>query len=139
MKRRLLAVIVFACAPAVTFAAPMLPGMWALSMTVVGTPARNAPQVVTQCVSQADIDDPTRTLPRPTGACTFSNVKRTADNATYEIACLNGAMQAQGRAEIRFQGERYDGSIMLAVTEHGAPAQMTAMRIEARRTGDCSK
>jgi len=139
MKRRRPAVALLACMPAVAFAAAMVPGMWTLSMTVVGTGARNAPQVVSQCIWQSDIDDPTRALPRPAGACTLSNVKRTDDNATYDLACLNGSVQAQGRADIRFDGDRYGGAVILSITEHGAPAQMTALRVDARKTGECTK
>jgi hypothetical protein len=125
--------------PTAAFAAAMVPGMWMLSMTVVGTGARNAPQVVSQCISQSDIDDATRALPRPAGACTLSNIKRTDDTATYDLACLNGSVQAQGRADIRFEGDHYGGAVVMSITEHGAPAQMTALRVDARRTGDCTK
>jgi len=121
------------------FCAPMNPGKWELGMTVVGEGVRKHQPSVTECISQQDIDDETRTLPRPEGACTLSNVKRTADSASYDLACINGAIQAQGRAEIRFAGDSYDGSVMMSVSDKGAPAQLTALRITARRVGDCTK
>jgi len=119
--------------------APMNPGQWELGMTVVGEGVRKHQPSVTECISQQDIDDETRTLPRPEGACTLSKVKRTADSASYDLACINGAVQAQGRAEIRFAGDSYDGSVIMSVSDKGAPAQLTALRITARRVGDCTK
>jgi len=117
--------------------APMNPGKWELGMTVVGEGVRKHQPPVDQCITQQDIDDETRTLPRPQGACTLSNVKRTADNASYDLACINGSIQAQGRAEIRYSGDSYDGSVVMSVSNKGAPAQLTALRITARRVGDC--
>ena len=117
--------------------APMNPGMWELGMTVVGEGVRKHQPPVDQCITQQDIDDETRALPRPQGACTLSNVKRTPDTASYDLACINGAIQAQGRAEILYSGDSYDGSVVMSVSDKGAPAQLTALRITARRVGDC--
>jgi hypothetical protein len=112
--------LLLAALPLATFAAPVMkPGEWTLVMTVFG--------------------DGTRKPPRPDGACTLSNVQRTDDAASYDLACLNGAIQAQGRATLHYQPEKYEGSVMMSMTEHGAPARMTALRIYARRTGECTK
>ena len=120
--------------------AQMGPGMWALQLVIdgEGQPSQALP-AVSECISQADIDDPTRTLPRPGGKCTLSNVERSPERATYDLACINGSLQSQGRAEIRYQPDRYDGAVKLAVTEGGAPAQLLTIRMIARRTGACTK
>jgi len=126
--------------PALAFAAPVMkPGMWTLTMTVFGDGKRQSMPAVEQCISQQDIDDETRTLPRPAGACSLSNVKRTDDSASYDLACQNGSIMAQGRAEVRFEPDKYLGSVVMSMSEHGATAQMTALRIYARRIGDCTK
>jgi hypothetical protein len=138
MKSRIALIILLM--PAYAAAAPLMqPGMWSLTVTVLGDGTRTPMPAVTQCVSQQDIDDETRTLPRPNGACTLSNVKRTDDSATYDLACINGAMQAQGRADVHFAADRYNGSVIMAMTEHGTGAKMTAFTIDAHRTGDCNK
>ena len=126
--------------PACALSAPVMkPGMWSLEVTVFGDGKRQTMPAVEQCISQQDIDDETRTLPRPAGACTLSNVKRTDDSASYDLACLNGSVQAQGRAEIRFAAEQYDGSVIMSMSERGASAQMTALRVAAKRVGECPK
>jgi hypothetical protein len=126
--------------PTLANAAPVMkPGMWALTMTVYGEGRQRAMKPVEQCISQADIDDDTRTLPRPAGACTLSNVQRADDNTIYDLACQNGAVIAQGRAQVRFEADKYEGSVVMSMSEHGSPAQLTALRIYARRVGDCTK
>ena len=138
MKARI-ALVLFAL-PALALAAPVMkPGMWTLTMTVVGEGRRQPMPAVEQCISQKDIDDETRTLPRPAGACTLSNVQRTDDSASYELACQNGGIMAQGRAQLRFEPDKYEGSVVMSMSEHGASAQLTALRVYARRIGDCSK
>ena len=133
----MLALVAFQCASA---SAQMSPGMWALQLVIdgEGQPSQTLP-AVSECISQADIDDPTRTLPRPGGKCTLSNVQRSAERAAYDLACINGSLQSQGRAELRYQPDRYDGAVKMAVSEGGAPAQLMTIRMIARRTGACTK
>lgn len=45
----------------------------------------------------------------------------------------------KGRAQITYAGDRYDGTATLDVTDKGVRGAPLAMRIDARRTGDCTK
>ena len=125
--------------PASALAATMTPGLWALAITAETEGRADPLPEVMQCVSQQDVDDDTRTLPRPQGQCTLTNVKRGDPLTTYELACMNGAMQSRGRAEMRFAGDRYDGTVIMAISERGGYAQKFVMKISAKRIGDCSK
>lgn len=120
-------------------AAPMAPGLWSLSMTVeIGGQSETLP-VVSECISQRDIDDGTRALPRPEGRCSLTNVERTDERATYDLACTNGTLVSKGRAEIRFATDRYDGTVAMTIAEGGAAPQSVAMQITAQRVGNCTK
>ena len=92
-----------------------------------------------ECISQADIDSGNRTLPRPDGACSLSHVDRSPERATYEVACTQDTFTTQGRAEIRFAGVRYDGTVDLTVTEKNGDSMPVTMTIAASRVADCSK
>jgi len=117
----------------------MQPGLWELSLTFdVNGRAQTIP-AVRECISQTDIDSGTRTLPRPDGNCSLSNVERTSERATYELACTNDTLTTQGKAEIRFGGDRYDGKVDLTVTEKSGRSAPLIMTIAAKRVGDCSK
>jgi hypothetical protein len=141
---RLVPAVLFAASVAALFtsaaaAAPMRPGLWELAMTAV---VDGEPQTVPagrQCVSQKDIDDGQKTLPRPDGACRLSNVQRTADRATYDLECRKDTVVTRGRAEITFAAERYDGKVDMLITgksEVGFPMTMT---LKATRIGECTK
>jgi Protein of unknown function (DUF3617) len=120
------------------FAAPMQPGLWELSMTVDGDGEPRSAPMARECITQKDIDDGTKTLPRPGGACKLTNVQRTADRATYDLACTQDALQMRGRADVKFAAEAYDGKVDLVVA--GREASMhVAMTLNARRVGECAK
>jgi Protein of unknown function (DUF3617) len=117
----------------------MQPGLWELQMSINqhgrirGLPAARA------CISQADIDNGDRILPRPDGACSLSKVERSPERATYEVACEQEKFTTTGRAEIRFAGVRYDGTVDLTMTEKGGDSMPVTMTIAAKRLADCSK
>jgi hypothetical protein len=125
--------------PGLALAASMSPGLWSMTMSAEADGRAEPLPEVTQCVSQADVDDETRTLPRPQGKCSLTNVVHAADRTTYDLACLNGPMQSRGKADIRFANDRYEGTVVMALTERGRPAHRFVMRIAAKRLGDCNK
>jgi hypothetical protein len=128
-----------AFAPSPAVAAPMQPGMWELSMTtdIDGKPT-TAP-MGRGCITQKDIDDDTKTLPRPDGACKLTNVQRKEDRATYDLACTKDVLLMRGRAEVAFAPESYDGKVSLVVSDKNNVAVQVAMTLNARRVGECTK
>lgn len=127
-----------ACTP-VAFAQSMQPGQWTLSMRIDHDSRSETAPPVGACITQTDIDDPTKTLPRPGGRCILSNVQRTSERATYDLACLDGAVQSKGKAVVALRGDRYDGEAKLKYSERGGPEREMTVAISARRTGDCAK
>jgi hypothetical protein len=136
MRRLLPLLLVLLALPAT---AQMLPGQWSLTMSMEANGRKQAFPAVVECIAQSDIDDPVRTLPRPQGKCTLANVQRFDGRAIYDVACLNGTLQSQGRANIVFERERYYGEVSMAMTDKGAPAQMVLISVVARRAGECIK
>jgi hypothetical protein len=137
VRLALAAALALLLVPAV--AAPMQPGMWELSMTV---DIEGKPQTAPAgrgCVTQKDIDDGTKTLPRPEGACKLSNVQRTPERATYDLNCTKDALQMRGRAEVTFASESYDGKVILHVTDKNNVGLPIAMTLSAKRVGECTK
>jgi hypothetical protein len=119
-------------------AAPMQPGQWEMAMTFTLDKKTETVPAGRACITQKDIDDPTKTLPRPAGVCNLTNIKRTADRVTYELACQDNHVRTRGVADITFNGDRYDGRVELVLvgkTVTGVPAVMT---VNARRVGDCA-
>lgn len=135
----LLAGLLELVAPPSALAQPMRPGQWTLAMRVDLDAGSETVPPVGACVTQGDIDDSTRTLPRPGGRCVLTNVERSAERATYDLACMDGALQSKGKATVIFRGDRYDGEAKMTYSERGGPPREMTVAIAARRTGDCAK
>jgi hypothetical protein len=133
-----LAIVLFLPTPAMA-AGGMQPGLWELLLTIDANGRGETVPAARECISQTDIDSGDRTLPRPDGTCSLSNVERSSGRATYELACTNDTLATKGKADIRFNGDRYDGKVDLTVTEKSGKSAPLIMTIAAKRIGDCSK
>jgi hypothetical protein len=129
--------VAVAALPAPAVAAPIQPGLWELAMTVTADGKVDTVPAGRACLTPQDIEHPTRALPRPGGACTLSNVQRTADRATYDLTCAENQVNSRGRADITFGGDRYDGKVEMMLIGKSGGGMPVAMAISARRVGDC--
>jgi len=129
-----------ALAPVVALgASPMQPGLW--ESTVSLTRPGRVPLVTTErdCVTQAEIDNGTKSLPKPGNDCELTNVATAGPKTTYDFACRDGPATLQGRAEFAIEATRYDGKLD-AVTRRGtAPEVATTMTWVAKRVGECTQ
>ncbi|MEO6566052.1 MAG: DUF3617 family protein [Casimicrobiaceae bacterium] len=124
--------------PLVLHAAPMNPGQWEMTTTfIIDGKTETAPSG-RACITQKDIDDPQKTLPRPAGVCNLTNIQRTADRVTYGLACQDKQVRTRGVANITFNADRYDGTVELMVLGRDDTGVPVAMAINARRLADCA-
>jgi hypothetical protein len=117
----------------------MQPGMWELRVTT--TVARQATPAETsrECLSQQDIDHPTRTLPKPAADCAISNLETNGNRVTYDLSCRQDDRVVSGRMELVVGSTHYDGMADMKLSSpRRTDTPMTSM-LNARRTGDCQK
>ena len=126
------------CVPG-AYAASMRPGMWELAMTVDVDGKPQTVPAARECISQADVDHATKTLPRPAGVCQLANVRRSAERATYDLVCQQDLVTTQGRADIVYAGDRYQGKVDMVISGKSGGGVPVAMTIDATRIGDCAK
>ena len=138
-RLRLLALAAALASPAAPALAAMQPGLWELSMTVTVDGKPQTVPAARECVSQKDIDDGEKVLPRPDGECKLSNVRRTPDRATYDLACTKDELITRGRAEIAFAAESYEGKVNVTVLDRNNLGVPIAMTLAARRVSSCEK
>jgi hypothetical protein len=134
------AVALVACAAGAAFAAsPMQPGRWDSTVSIVR--AGQVPLVSTDsdCVSQKDIDDGSKSLPKPGDNCELSNVATAEGRTTYDFACRDGDVLRKGRAEFVIEATRYDGKLELVSRKGNGPEAAMSMTWTARRMGECAK
>jgi hypothetical protein len=123
--------------PVALAASPMQPGLWESTVTIAR--AGQVPVETTErdCITQKEIDDGTKSLPRPGDNCRLANL--TTDNATtrYDFACADGKRTLSGSAEFRIEPASYEGKLNL-LTRTGAAQEIASTMIwSARRVGEC--
>ena len=135
-----LAVVMALVTPAAAFAAsPMQPGLWELRVTTTVGRQTQPVATATQCLSQADIDHPTKTLPRPDADCTLSNIESRDNRTTYDLSCKRDEFVNRGRMELVTGSTNYDGLANMKVSASGSKDTPMTVIVNAKRIGDCSK
>ena len=127
------------CTFSASAALPIQPGLWELRVTT--TVARQAAPAETsrECLSQQDIDHPTRTLPKPAADCSISNIETNGNRVTYDLSCKQDQVVSRGRTELVMGSASYDGMADMKLSAPGrVETPMTSM-LNARRIGDCQK
>jgi hypothetical protein len=127
------------CPLPATAASPMQPGLWELRVTT--TVARQAApaETVRECLSQQDIDHPTRTLPKPAADCALTNIETSGNRMTYDLTCKQEQYVNRGRMELVLGSANYDGMADMKISEPGKNDTPMTVMVNARRIGDCRK
>jgi hypothetical protein len=138
MAASLLAAV--ALAQNVHAAAPnMREGMWEITMKMdmAGMPGGMPPQVMKQCMTKKDIEDPQRFARGGPGAdrCQVSNYRLRGNTASWDMAC-KGPEEMTGNGTITFSGDSYTGTNRMTVKSGGQTHNMT-MQYSGKRLGDC--
>ena len=119
-------------------ASPMQPGQWNSTVTFVR--AGRVPLVTndSDCVTQKDIDDGSKSLPKPGDACELANVATEDGRTTYDFACRDEDVVRTGRAEFVIEATRYAGKVEVTSKKASEPAIETTMNWTALRAGECT-
>jgi len=127
------------CPSAASAALPMQPGMWELRVTTTVAKQAAPAETSRECLSQQDIDHPTRTLPKPAADCSISNIETSGNRVTYDLSCKQDQVVNRGRMDLVVGSTNYDGMADMKLNAPGkAETPMTAM-LNAKRIGDCQK
>ena len=118
---------------------PKQPGLWEMRVTTTLNKQAEPPSTAQQCLSQADIDHKTRTLPQPDNKCALSTVETEGNRTTYELACARDDVTSRGRMELFTRSDSYDGMIDLTLSAPGSKDTPMTVIINAKRIGDCPK
>ena len=127
------------CPSAASAALPMQPGLWELRVTTTLAKQAAPGESSRECLSQLDIDHPTRTLPKPAAECSISNIETNGNRVAYDLSCKKDDVVSRGRMDLVVSGTSYDGMADMKLNAPGkVETPMTAM-LNARRIGDCPK
>ncbi|MET0168049.1 MAG: DUF3617 family protein [Vicinamibacterales bacterium] len=140
MKLMPVAVALLACTAISNDAAaqqnPMRPGRWEITaqMEMPGMPMQMPPMKNAQCVTQQQIDSPTRGLPQGPDSkdCKVSDYKVSGNTITWTMACPS--QQMTGSGELKFDGDTYAGLVKII-----AQGKEMNMKFNGKRVGDCTQ
>jgi len=130
------------CAPASAATPNMKDGLWEITMKMdmPGMPAGMKPQVMQQCITKKDLEDPRRTTPGNdpnSNRCQVTDHKVQGNTATWNMACKGeGAMTGSGT--VTYSGDSYTGTTKMTMN-YGGQAQNVTMHYSGRRIGECRK
>ena len=117
-------------------------GLWEITtkMEMPGMPAGMKPQVMQQCLTKKDLDDPRKTAPGgdpKDNRCQMTDYKMQGNTATWNMAC-KGEEAMTGSGSITYSGTSYSGTSKMT-TKRGGQAQTMTMNYTGRRLGECKK
>src|SRR5690348_5611509 len=118
----LLAVAVLSL-PAYGAAPNMKEGLWEITTKaeMPGMPAGMKPQVVQQCITKKDLEDPRRTTPGNNpkdDRCQVTDYKMQGNTASWNMACKGeGAMTGSGT--VTYSGNSYTGTTRMTMKQGG--------------------
>tara|TARA_B100000700_G_scaffold300257_1_gene368198 strand:+ start:30966 stop:31397 length:432 start_codon:yes stop_codon:yes gene_type:complete len=117
----------------------LVPGMWAFSsMTHVegDLPIPDQTESHQECLTDADIADAQRSLVQDQDGCEVIESTISRERMDYRMMCRGSGGEANIDGNLRFLGERAEGSVDVdTTTQMGALKMHTT--IEAQRMGEC--
>ena len=118
-------------------ASAMRPGLWeAVVQADMGGPAAARPPSRV-CLSQKDIDDNSKTLPKPSSNCAVVAPKTVNDKTSYDLVC-QGASPMRGHGDITTKPNSYEGTVVMSL--RAAPYQPETplkFTFAGKRVGEC--
>ncbi len=117
-------------------ASPMRPGLWeVLVQTDLGTVATPPSRM---CLSQQQLDDSSKNLPKPYANCGVVAPKTGNNSTSYDLVCpAPNAMR--GHADIKYTANAYEGTVLMTMkVEPGKPERTVKFSFAGSRVGDCA-
>ena len=130
-------------AAATLAAAPnMKEGLWEITvkMEIPGMPAGAPPQVMQQCVTQKDFENPQTMAPAnnpQSSRCETTDYRVQGNTATWKMAC-KGENAMTGTGSMTFSGASYTGTNKMSM-KHGDQTMNMTMNYAGRHLGPCKK
>jgi len=130
-------------APAHAAAPNMKEGLWEITtkMEMPGMPGGMKPQVMQQCFTKKDLDDPRKTAPSggdpKDNRCQMTDYKMQGNTATWNMAC-KGEDAMTGSGSITYSGTSYTGTNKMSMKRGGNVQTMTT-HYNGKHIGDCKK
>lgn len=146
-KTQIAAALALLAASTGPFAEGIKPGLWKISLEsrVAAAPGwQPEPFEMTQCLSEADAQNPDRLLAglgeQGVSGCDFLNRDYSGSSVKFDLSC-GGQLGLTGHGEMMFTDTSMDGTIDVSFADAGQGGERTAMqnRLRAVYLGNCTE
>ena len=135
-KRTLmLMILIAAVATAGSAASPQKAGKWqsTMQMEMPGMPVRIPPITHTVCLSEEDVKDPQKSIPKdPKSDCKVGDYKIDGNTVSWSMECPK--QNVKGTGTITYDGDSYTGQMDMTMGE-----QQMKMKYSGKYLGACDK
>lgn len=138
MLRLISVVCLLQAATSPVYADDARPGLWniTLNMTVAGADTVLGPYAKTQCLTQADAQNPDKLFAGMGGGCTFGEKNYQGGRFTFSVQC-NGAIPMKGEGEVSFSANSFEGDLTIQAEVPDMGQLKTKSHVTGSRLGDC--
>lgn len=120
------------------YADDVSPGLWSitLSMTAAGMDDELGTHTKTQCLTQADAQNPDKLFAEMGGNCTFGDRHYQGNRFTFSVQC-GGVVPMKGEGEVSFGATSFEGNLAIQAEMPDMGPLKTTSRVSGSRLGDC--
>lgn len=135
MKKLALCAVAVLAIAGTAVAGPQKPGKWQIKMEmeIPGMPMKLPPVNTTVCLTEEDVNDPQKSLPKdPKADCKIGDYKVDGNKVTWTVNCPK--QNTTGSGEITYTDTTYTGHMDMKVGE-----QEMKMKYSGKLLGGCEK
>lgn len=120
--------------PLLAVAGQQKAGKWKVTIEtdMPGMPMKMKPITTTVCLTDKDVEDPSKAMGEMKSDCKISDLKTTGNTVSYSISCPSQKMT--GKAEFTFSDTSYQGTMSVKIDE-----QSMTQKYAGQHLGACEK
>lgn len=113
-----------------------LPGLWNITLNMTAAGSELGPVNRTQCLTQADAQNPDKLFAEMGGGCTFGEKHYQDSRFTFSVQC-SGLVPMQGEGQVSFGANSFEGNVEIRAEVPDMGPLKTESRVTGSRLGDC--
>lgn len=111
-------------------------GLWEIGIVMRVEGQDYGPYTRQQCITQADVQDPSRLFAETTGSCEYTNKRDFGNQLSFNVRC-NAGIPLSGTGQIEYGADWVKGNMELEAQVPDGPSVETASAIAGKRLGQC--
>ena len=111
-------------------------GLWEISIAMRVEGQDYGPYTRQQCITKADVQEPSRLFAETTGSCEYANKRFYGNQLSFNVRC-NAGIPLSGTGQVEYGADWVKGNMELEAQVPDGPSVETASEISGKRLGPC--